>query len=246
MLDSLIKLRNPLTVVDESRGFRMILKVGFSPADGFVVARDGAVAAVRAEPYRVEWRVRNGTLVKGPVYAFGPLPITDADREALAEARRSVELPGNLRISRPDGTPIDPSLALPEGRFAAAKPTFLPNEIRIDPQDRVWVRRHTVLGAPLVYDVFDRRGTRVDRVQLPPRTTLAGSVPRRSTSRARTRMICSGSGACRGECPGLPVAGASRWPHARAAAITARSSVVPRGRGHRPSEPRLLPQPRAH
>jgi len=173
-LDSLIPLRNPETLVDESQGVRMILKVGFSPADGFVVARDGALAAVRAEPYRVEWRARNGTLVQGPTYAFDPLPITDADRVALAEARRNTALPGNIRISRPDGTPIDPRLAFAEARFAEAKPAFFPDEIRIDPQDRVWVRRHTVRGAPRVYDVFDRRGVRVDRVQLPLRTTLAG------------------------------------------------------------------------
>lgn len=173
-LDSLVKLRNPFTAVDESQGFRMILRVAFSPADGFAVARDGAVAIVRAEPYRVEWRERNGRHVQGPVYAFEALPITAADREAVAADRRGATLPGNVRINRPDGTPITGQLSVPEARFAAAKPAFAPEGIIIDRQDRVWVRRHTARGAPEVYDVFDRRGIRVDRVQLPQRTLLAG------------------------------------------------------------------------
>jgi hypothetical protein len=176
-LDSLVKLRNPFTVVDESQGFRMILRVAFSPADGFAVARDGAVAIVRAEPYRVEWQEPNGRIVQGPVYAFDPLPITAADREAVAAERRGAALPGNVRINRPDGTPITGQLTVPEARFAAAKPAFVPEGILIDRQDRVWVRRHAARGAPAVYDVFDRRGDRVDRVQLPPRTSLAGFGP---------------------------------------------------------------------
>lgn len=176
-LDSLVKLRNPFTVVDESQGFRMILRVAFSPADGFAVARDGAVAIVRAEPYRVEWQEPNGRVVQGPVYAFDPLPITAADREAVAAERRGAALPGNVRINRPDGTPITGQLTVPEARFAAAKPAFVPEGILIDRQDRVWVRRHAARGAPAVYDVFDRRGDRVDRVQLPPRTSLAGFGP---------------------------------------------------------------------
>jgi hypothetical protein len=173
-LDSLIRLRNAVTVVDESQGFRMVMRVGFAAADGFAVARDGAVAIVRAEPYRVEWRERNGRLVQGPAYAFDALPVTDADRAASAAARREVALPAGMRITRPDGSAIDPMSAMPEPRFAASKPAFFPDDVRIDPQDRVWVRRHTAHDAPLVYDVFDRRGVRVDRVQLPPRTTLAG------------------------------------------------------------------------
>ncbi len=172
--DSLARLRNPESEMRDGGGFRILMTVSFSPSDGFAVARDGSIALVRAEPYRVEWRAPNGKMVQGPALTFTPQPITAADKAEVEARRRSVQLPGNVRISRPDGSTFDPSSSVPEPRYAAAKPAFVQDPIRIDEQDRVWVRRHAAVGAPALYDVFDRQGVRVDRVELPPRTTLAG------------------------------------------------------------------------
>lgn len=172
--DSLVKLRNSESEVRDGGGFRLTMNVSFSPSDGFAVARDGSIAVVRAEPYRVEWRAPNGKMVQGPAIAFTPEPITAADKAEVEARRRSVQLPGNVRISRPDGSTFDPSSSVPEPRYAPAKPAFVPAEVRIDEDDRVWVRRYAAAGAPARYDVFDRTGARIDRVELPPRTTLAG------------------------------------------------------------------------
>ena len=62
--------------------------------------------------------------------------------------------------------------------FAKVKPPFDPQEIVVGPDARVWVGRYLAANAKqVVYDVFDRRGARVDRVALPARSRVVGFGP---------------------------------------------------------------------
>src|SRR5206468_12626930 len=51
---------------------------------------------------------------------------------------------------------------------------------RVDPQDRIWLleRADVSKRAGLIYDVIDRSGQIVDRVQMPPNAAVIGFGPK--------------------------------------------------------------------
>ncbi len=57
------------------------------------------------------------------------------------------------------------------------RPAFLRGSTRADAEGNLWVRTTTLVKGQPVYDVVDRQGTIVDRVQLPPFRTIAGFGP---------------------------------------------------------------------
>lgn len=98
-----------------------------------------------------------------------------------------------MRVERGGGSPGNggaqvtvggppPNGELPTLNFVAPselpdyKPVFGPGAVRADADDRLWIRtiptRPTPGGA--IYDVIDRAGKLVDRVQVPVSTTIAG------------------------------------------------------------------------
>jgi hypothetical protein len=177
-VDSLMRLRLPESVTNSAGGARVTAIKRFSPSDGVATALDGRIAVVRAEPYRVEWWRAGQRLAQGPVIPYDALKVTDADRAEAEKARAQVSMPGGIRVTQSDGNggqrPIDVSSLLPPMQMAETKPAFDPMQLRVDTQGRVWVRRYTALGADHVYDIFDGEGRRVDRVQLPKDSALAG------------------------------------------------------------------------
>jgi hypothetical protein len=177
-VDSLMRLRLPESVTNSAGGARVTAIKRFSPADGAATASDGRIAVVRAEPYRVEWWRAGQRLVQGPVIPYDALKVTDADRAEAEKARAQVTMPGGIRVMQSDGNggqkPLDVGSLVPPMQMAETKPAFDPMQIRIDLQGRVWVRRYTVPGVDHVYDIFDGEGRRVDRVQLPQDSALAG------------------------------------------------------------------------
>ena len=176
--DTVARVGLPEMTVSTAIGARIMSMVTFSPADGFAVARSGAIALVRSRPYRIDWVSPTGTLTRGPEVTFTPLPVTDADRAKSAESRKNAKMPGGIQIMTSDGKggqrAMSPADLVPEAKFAETKPAFDPQQIRMAPDGRVWVRRHTPLGANELYDVFDSTGKRVDRLELPARTRLIG------------------------------------------------------------------------
>jgi len=140
-----------------------------SPADDWGVTPDGRVAVVRAKPYRLDWIAVDGTVVQGPEIPYDRVPYTDADKRAFEAKMRSQ--PG-LSVGR---TGEGASVAdLPE-RYAAAKPPFFPDDVVVAPTGQVWVMRAMPFGAATaIYDVFDARGARVDRVQFPATSRIVG------------------------------------------------------------------------
>ncbi len=157
----------------------------FSPEDGWLVAPDGWIALARAEPYHVEWVRPDGPSVVGPVIHHEPIPIPKAEKELIAcgeggpRGRSSVTLvligPGGPPPSQPaNPTPIP----VDELLFAKAK---TPVNLRagrwplLDERGRIWVERSTRMGTTSsVFDVFDRTGALVDRVEIPAGLRLVG------------------------------------------------------------------------
>ena len=57
------------------------------------------------------------------------------------------------------------------------RPAFLRGSTRADAEGNLWIRTTTLVKGQPVYDVVDKQGTIVDRVQLPPFRTIAGFGP---------------------------------------------------------------------
>lgn len=139
--------------------------------DAWGVAPDGRVAVARSGEYRLEWIGPDGSVTAGPVVAYRPLRVTDADKEEYLE-----DLSGGLAVSvTSDGGPPQLSfsragrgLAGRAGDYAwpEVKPPFPPGAVRVDRDGRAWVRRYGRAGDPPLYDVFDARGRRVAQVRL--------------------------------------------------------------------------------
>ena len=171
-LEKIAELRLPESrVIPGGDGVTITRSFIGSPADGWGVAPDGRVALVRADPYRVEWLAREGTMTRGPIIQYTPLPMTDTDKQDFAARRRARG--GGVGIGRP-GDPA-PAQPLENMLFAETKAPFDAGDVTVSPDGRVWVLRAQPFGAKTaLYDVFDGAGRRVDRVQVPAEGRIIG------------------------------------------------------------------------
>jgi hypothetical protein len=148
--------------------------VPLAPADDWAVAPDGGIAVVRADPYHVEWIGPGGQLVRGPVVEYDPVAVGTAEKERwlddLAGTGLSVGVTvengvRSLQFRRGGGR--GGAARMRDYAWPETLPAFRPGRAIVDDRGRVWVERYTAAGAPTVYDLFDRRGRRVQRARLP-------------------------------------------------------------------------------
>ena len=57
------------------------------------------------------------------------------------------------------------------------KPAFLPGSTRVDAEGNLWIRTTQNVDARPVYNVINRKGELVDRVQIPANRILVGFGP---------------------------------------------------------------------
>jgi hypothetical protein len=152
-------------------------------SDEWTQLPDGTIAIVRAQDYHMDWLSPNGTVSSSPRMPFDWRRITKEDKKAMvdsvkrAEAERVAKLP-----------PLPPSqFAIPRSQ-EVVDPSDLPDvfppvragQVRADPEGRVWILPSTSRDAKeggLLYDVVDRAGRIVERVQLPKDRVLVGFGP---------------------------------------------------------------------
>ena len=145
----------------------------FSPADSWAVASDGSIALVRSTPYRVDWISPAGQRTVGSVISYAPVPVTDADKEPK-EGSGTASIGGG----QVGGKQSTMSMADIKPEYAKVKPAFDPLDIIVAPDGRLWVGRQEAAGAKqAVYDVFDHKGARVDRVAFPAKSRVVGFAP---------------------------------------------------------------------
>jgi hypothetical protein len=150
----------------------------FTPTPDWVVLRDGTVAIVHIDPYRVEFVGRDGALM-GPTLPHQAVPVSEAHevewceqaRPVMSITRRAGE-PEPVYSVAPRENPCPRSLEWPD-----VLPPFLPGAAVRGPADRVWVRVTTLAGEGPTYDVIDSTGQLVSRVILPVGARLVGFGP---------------------------------------------------------------------
>jgi hypothetical protein len=134
----------------------------FAPNDFFGVLANGAAWIARGRDNRVDWREPDGKWKRGTSRKFTPQPVTQADKDrVLAQVREQ---------GKQYGMPQDLSIEYP---FAPTKPPF---DFALGrPNGEVWLQRpRGQEDAPMVYDVFGRKGDWQREVTFPAGATLAG------------------------------------------------------------------------
>jgi len=122
----------------------------FPSQDGWVAFPDGAVALVRTHDYRVDWVLADGKRVAGRVIPFTPVKVTAADKK-----KRSPDAP-------------DPD-------WPEVKPPFVYAGVLAGTDGHVWIPRYaSAEDTRSHYDVIDRRGVIVARVDVPNRGKVVG------------------------------------------------------------------------
>ncbi len=164
----------PTVVERDGQGNMTIHPRVWPPRVQWTVTHSGAVAVVRPDPYSVAL-VHNRVSVEGKAVPVEPLPVSAADRAAVAE--------DDARISATAGA--KPGAMITEGHaprsmapakksrgspiIPETKPPFLGRDaVRADPDGRIWVRRsRDVSDSQEVHDVFASDGNRAERIALP-------------------------------------------------------------------------------
>ena len=84
--------------------------------------------------------------------------------------------PGGGGAAAPGGFQVPPVNMVPISELPDYKPVFGNGSVRADMDGRLWVRTIPTKPTPggAIYDVIDREGKLVDRVQVPAGTTIAG------------------------------------------------------------------------
>ena len=134
----------------------------FAPNDFFGVLGDGRAWVARGRENRVDWRSPDGAWSPGTSRDYQAQPVTQADRDrVLAQVRAQ---------GKQYGMPQELSIEYP---FAETKPPF---DFALGrPNGEVWLQRpRAAETAPLVYDVYDGKGTWRRQVTFPVGAALAG------------------------------------------------------------------------
>lgn len=151
--------------------------------DEWTMLPDGTIAIVRAQDYHIDWIDPDGSRRSTPKMPFDWKRLTDADKQAkvdsMATSLDSVRAQNPPRMDQgPDGpvkftTTFD---ALPIAKMADYEPAVGPGSVRSDLDGNVWIVPRTTAASTggLLYDVVNRKGEIVERVQFPKGVALVG------------------------------------------------------------------------
>lgn len=161
---------------------RMGSQAPFPAADDWVVLSDGSIAIVRTANYRVEIVQPNGRRVTGPAVPYTPVRVTEAEKEAWREARRSQRpIVATVDAGRGGGganrqvSVGAPAQVQEPSEWPETLPPFVGNATWAAPNGEIWVvRTAPARDRNPSADVFNAQGQRIARVVMPPRTRIAG------------------------------------------------------------------------
>ena len=159
-----------------------IEQIPLSAEDAWGVAPDGSVVLARSADYRVEWIDPDGGVTSGDPVPYVPVTIGTAEKEEWVRAQGRSGGGIGVQVSVTNGV-MQTSFRrggagggreIDQYQWPDIMPPFYSGRLQIDPNDRVWVRRHMEAGADATYDLFDRAGRHVATYTLPNDRNVVG------------------------------------------------------------------------
>jgi hypothetical protein len=150
------------------RGSEMTVVVGSNPlasTDQAILLPDGWIALARLDPYRIDWRTPQGVWKEGSPIPHDVIEATERERCAAMEAWGGPFRPCDTSLlpAWPEKVPAFPA-DRPDLKVLLAGPGG----------DLVVARTWTAESTHNVYDVVNRDGRLVRRLEMPPNQTLIG------------------------------------------------------------------------
>jgi hypothetical protein len=177
-------------------GIRVMSTVNPLPqGDDWALLPDGTIALVRTKDYHVDWLDTEGTITTSPKIPFAWERLTDeakvafidSAKVAIEKARASGQAGGTgITVTTvtavgagggAPGGPLPPLTMISPSELPDYKPAFAPGSTRADAEGNLWIRTSQNVNAIPVYNVVNRKGELIDRVQLPQNRFLAGFGP---------------------------------------------------------------------
>jgi hypothetical protein len=167
--------------------------------DDWAVLSDGTIAIVHAQDVHIDWIGVDGTRTSTGKIPFDWRRLSDDDKAAVVDsAKAAIEkaraaatnggAAGGMRMQITvgggggGGIPAGLSMSMPTPQVMSAselpdyRPPFAAGGIKADRDDNLWIRttqiRPNAIGAGTIYDVIDRHGVLVDRIEIPAGRTI--------------------------------------------------------------------------
>ncbi|HEY4215774.1 MAG TPA: hypothetical protein VGM67_01480 [Gemmatimonadaceae bacterium] len=152
--------------------------------DKWTVMADGTVAVLRVRDYHFDWLGADGTWTSSPKMPYDWQHLDDARKQALIDSSTKRWKGQYDQIMNGGGrgaTGLAPLLAMQQA--LTDLPDYLPpvtqfpGALQADADGNLWIRTTIMVNGQPVYDVANRRGELIERIQLPPFRTIAGFGP---------------------------------------------------------------------
>jgi hypothetical protein len=154
----------------------------FVVIDDWAMLPDGTVAVVRGQDYHIDWISPDGQRSASPKLPFPWHRLSDSEKTVIVDSvRQWAEANPRRYNTRVNGQPVSGTVAMgviaPE-RLADYRAPFARGAVLADVQGNVWIlpTPETPLSSKPgpVYDVVNRGGQLIDRVQLSPGFGIVG------------------------------------------------------------------------
>jgi len=146
--------------------------------DAWTMTSDGTIAVVRGHDYHIDWISPDGTRSSSSPLPFEWHRLSDSEKVAIVDSARADLEAHPLQVNAPYyhgplAGDVEPPDSLPD-----YPPPFSLGGVLADAEGNVWIHttpyHASAEAAGLVYDVVNRRGVVIDRVQIPGATTIVG------------------------------------------------------------------------
>jgi len=155
----------------------------FPMSDEWSLLSDGTIAIVRVHDYHIDWIDPDGSRRSSPKMPIDWRRYTDEERTQRVDSIKRVvdeQLKRQTSMMGPGGPQIKMDVTVvPDSEFPSFWPPIQPGSVLSDLDGRLWILPATSTHAAngLTYDVVNRSGELVERVQLPKDRVIAGFGP---------------------------------------------------------------------
>lgn len=153
--------------------------------DQWALLSDGTIAIVREQDYHVDWIAPNGSMASTPKMPFDWRPISTEEKQRMFDSVTKIQ--DSIAAARPIPPNAPAGFRFPRRPVVppAEMPDYYPpvrlGSMKVDFDGNLWIPPSTSRDARggLLYDVVNRKGEVIERVQLPAGRAIASFVPGR-------------------------------------------------------------------